>query len=141
MNSLDLRPLWTTDSLTMRRPAPIIVVLIVIGIAALIAWGSSRPSWQISARNSAQGVIVEVYKSNAERPTYRTVLAGQTTDAEVDRATRIELPAELGQTTFYDDTLRPGRWRVMLQGTEIDIMEHLLIVDGASEIRPEDSSP
>ena len=50
----------------------------------------------------------------------------------------MELPEELGQTTFHDETLRPGRWTVVLQETEIDIIESVLIVDGITEIAPQD---
>ena len=123
----------------MRKAAPIIVALVVIAISisAIIAWMSSRPSWQMSARNSPQGVIIEVYKSDANQPTYRTVLTGQTIDTEIDRATRSELPSELGHTTFHDETLRPGRWTVVINETEIDIMERALIVDGTKEVAPQ----
>ncbi|TWU05853.1 hypothetical protein Pla52nx_001741 [Stieleria varia] len=124
----------------MRKIAPIIIVLAIIAIpiVAMFAWMTSRPSWQISVRNSPQGAIVEVYKSNDVRPTYTTVLTGQLIDTEIERATRMELPAELGKTTFHDETLRPGRWRLMLDGTELDIMERALIVDGTTEIALQD---
>lgn len=124
----------------MRKILPIIIVLAIIAIpiAAMFAWMSSRPSWQISARNSLQGVIVEVYKSNNLRPTYTTVLKGQWISTEIERATRMDLPPELGKTTFHDETLRPGRWTLVLDGTELDIMERALVVDGATEIAPQD---
>jgi len=124
----------------MRKTVPAIVTLVIVAIpiVAMIAWMSSRPSWQMSVRNSPQGVIVEVYKSNAARPTYKTVLTGQTIDKEIERATRMELPANLGQTTFYDETLRPGRWTVVLNETEIDIMELALILDRTTEIAPQE---
>ncbi len=124
----------------MRKIATIIIVLAIIAIpiVAMFAWMSSRSSWQISARNSPQGVIVEVYKSNNVRPTYTMVLTGRLINTEIERATRMELPAELGKTTFHDDTLRPGRWALVLDGTELDIMERALIVDGATEIAPKD---
>lgn len=122
----------------MRQHTTIIAVIIAIPIVVMIAWMSSRPSWQISARNSPQGVIVEVYKSDATRPMYRTVLTGQTIDADVERVSRMELPPELGQTTFHDETLRPGRWTVVVNETEIDIMERAIVLDGATEIAPLD---
>lgn len=122
----------------MRQHTTIIAVIIAIPIVVMIAWMSSRPSWQISARNSPQGVIVEVYKSDATRPMYRTVLTGQTIDVDVERVSRMELPPELGQTTFHDETLRPGRWTVVVNETEIDIMERAIVLDGATEIAPLD---
>ncbi len=126
----------------MRKVSLILIVLILIAIpiAAMLAWMSSRPSWQLTARNSPQGVIIEIYKSDANQPKYRTVLTGQTIDTEVDRVARSELPSQLGRTTFHDETLSPGRWTVVINDTEIDIMERALIVDGASEITPQDQT-
>ena len=123
----------------MRKITPIIVTLLIIAvpIIVMVAWMRSRPSWQMSARNSPHGVIVEVYKSDAAKPTYTTVLVGQTINTEIARANWLELPAELGRTTFHDFTLRPGRWTVVVNETEIDIMERALIVNGAAEIAPQ----
>lgn len=122
----------------MQKIKPIIVILLIIAVSVsvMVAWMRSRLTWQMSARNSPQGVIIEVYKSNAAEPTYQTVLAGQTINTEVTRVNRRELPAELGYTTFHDETLRPGRWTVVVNNTEIDIMERALIVNGATEIAP-----
>ena len=124
----------------MRKLAPIIITLVIIAtpIVWMIAWMSSRPSWQISASTSPQGVVIEVYKSNATRPTYTTVLTGHTINTEVERASRLQLPEELGTTTFYDETIRPGRWTVVLNKIEIDIMERALIVERGTEIAPQD---
>ncbi len=121
----------------MGKTASTLVIIILIPIAAIVAWFWSRPSWQISARNSPQGLVVEVYRSNASQPTYTTVLAGQSVKTEVERVSRTELPLELGQTVFHDETLRPGRWIIMLHDTEIDIMERALIVDDTTEIAPQ----
>lgn len=124
----------------MRRFTPIIVAVVVVAITivATIAWMSSRPTWQISAHHSPQGLIIEVYKSNAAQPTYSTVLPGKTINTDIERASRMDLPEDLGRTTFHDETLRPGRWTVVIQETEIDIMERALIVDRTTEIAPRD---
>lgn len=58
-------------------------------------------------------------KSDANRPNYKTVLTGQTVGAESDQELRTELPAGLGKTTFRDETLRPGRWTVVIGGPEL----------------------
>ncbi len=120
------------------RVKPIIVILLIIAmpIIVMVAWRRSQPTWQMSARNSPQGVLIEVYKSNAAEPTYTTVLAGQTIITEVTRVNRRELPAELGCTTFHDETMGPGRWTVVVNNTEIDIMERALIVNGTTEVAP-----
>lgn len=123
----------------MRKLTLIIAAILIIAapIIVMVAWIRSRPSWQMSARNSPQGVIVEVYKSDATKPTYTTVLAGTSINTEIERANWLELPAELGRTTFHDETLRPGRWTVVVKDTELDILERALIVNGAAEIAPQ----
>ena len=95
----------------LKSAAPFIIVFLFFGISitVFVAWSSSLPSWQLSARNSPQGVVIEVYKSDAAKPTFTTVLAGKTIDVEVERVTRKELPEKLATTEFYDETLRPGR--------------------------------
>jgi hypothetical protein len=124
----------------MRDKPQILVALVIIALplAAMIAWMLSRPSWQMSAHNSAQGVVVAVYKSNAAQPTYTTVLTGKSIGTECDRVSRMELPATVGHTTFFDETIRPGRWTVVLDQTQLDIMERALMVDGAAEIAPQE---
>ncbi len=113
-----------------------VVLLFVLSVAAMFAWLASRPAWQLSARNSPDGVILEVYKANQNKPTYSTLLEGRTIDRDIDRVARQDLPPEVGTTTFHDETLRPGRWTLVLDGTEVDIMERALILDGETEIMP-----
>ena len=124
----------------MRKVTFIMIATVVLAtpIVAMFAWMSSRPSWQITARNTPQGVVIDVYKSNASQPTFTTVLAGQTVHTEVERISRLELPNAIGETIFQDETLRPGRWTVVLNKTELDIMERALIVDRKTEITPQD---
>ena len=124
----------------MRKLVHITIALVLVAapVIGVVAWMSARPSWQVSARNSPQGVVVDVYKSNAARPTYTTVLAGQRISTEVERATQMNLPPELGTTIFYDDTLRPGRWTVVVNKTELDIMERAMTVDRGTELKPQD---
>ena len=55
---------------------------------------------------------------------------------EASRVMRTELPAELGETTFYDETTKPGRWTLLINDTEIDIMERAMIIDGKTSIAP-----
>ena len=129
-----------TDRCTVRKFVPISLTLVIVvtTVVGMVAWMSARPSWQISARNSPQGVVLDVYKSNAARPTYSTVLAGQRITTEVERVERMKLPNELGKTTFHDETLRPGRWTVRLNETEVDITERALIIDRSTTITPQD---
>lgn len=97
---------------------------------------ASRPVWELSAHNSAHGVIVEIFKENQSVPTYFLQLEGRSIDGDVDRVTRQELPSHVGTTTFHDDTLKPGRWTIEIDGVEVDIMERVAIVDGDEKIAP-----
>ena len=128
------------NMIALRKIAAVVIIAIgaiAIPMTAMFAWLSSRPSWQLSARNSTQGVVVEVFRSNAAKPTYTVVLSGQEIDTDVERVTRMELPVAVGKTRFFDETIRPGRWIVVLNKSEIDIMETVMIVDGVTQIAPQ----
>lgn len=114
------------------------VLALFVFLAEFRAWQRSLPNWQLSAHNSPEGVVVEVFQSSQTEPNYRTILAGKTISTEVERISRTELPPELGETTFYDETLGPGRWTLVLAGTELDIMERAMMVDETIEIAPHD---
>lgn len=99
----------------------------------------SQPYWEITLRNSPGGAKIEVFKSNASRSTYDLTLAELTFAEDVHRIRRPELPAEVGVTTFHDETIRPGRWTFVVGGREIDVMERALIIDRTTEIQPKRS--
>ncbi|OHB70432.1 MAG: hypothetical protein A2V70_12715 [Planctomycetes bacterium RBG_13_63_9] len=111
----------------------LLIVLLVIGT---VQWMSSGPAWLLSARNSADGVIIEIYKEHDSEPTYSTLLEGRSIARDIQRVVRQDLPADVGATTFFDETIPPGRWTLVLGGAELDIMERALILDGGNEIRP-----
>lgn len=119
---------------TIRISALITIPLLLVVLC--FVWLASRPAWQLTAHNTPQGVLVEVHRENETQPTFTTVLEGQTVPREVERVRREELPAEVGTTTFYDVTLKPGRWILLLGETKLDIMERVLIVDDEHEILP-----
>ena len=83
--------------------------------------------------------MVEVFKSNESTPSYSTVLPGRKIPREIQRCLREDLPADVGQTVFYDITIRPGRWTVMIDGAKLDIMECGLFDKNDTQIvQPED---
>jgi hypothetical protein len=114
----------------------VVSALIVVPVFAMITWLSSRPAWCLSARNSADGVVVEVYKEDLDESTYSTLLKGRTIPRDIERLARQQLPPEVGTTTFFDETIRPGRWTLVLGGAKLDIMERALILDDGTEILP-----
>ena len=122
-----------------RQPAILIsiaAVLIAISMIAVHRWIATRPAWLLSARNTADGVIVEVHKEHESEATYSTLLEGCSLDHDVWRMNRQDLPEAIGTTTFSDETIPPGRWTVVLGGVRLDIMERALILEDGTEIRP-----
>jgi hypothetical protein len=111
-------------------------LLVGASVAAFYNWMGSRPAWCLSARNSPDGVFVEVFKQNQIQPTYSTLLKGRTIPRDVDRLAWQQLPADVGTTTFADETLRPGRWILVLGGVKLDIMERAMILDDGFTLRP-----
>lgn len=124
-----------------RRPFVTGCVVLLIGIPtlAIVGWMRSQPYWEITLRNSPGGVKIQVFESNASRSTYDLTLAGVTVAGDVHRIRRPELPAEVGMTTFHDETIRPGRWTFVVGGREVDVMERALILDRITEIQPQRS--
>jgi hypothetical protein len=126
---------------TRRRAVATAWFILMIGVptVAIVAWMSTRPYWEITLRNSPTGVMVEVFESDATQSTYEFTLSGVTLAEDVHRIRRPELPLEVGVTTFYDETIRPGRWNFVVGGREIDVMESRLILDGTTEMQPQRS--
>lgn len=124
-----------------RRTIATACVVVVIGIptVSMLEWMRSQPYWEITLHNSPGGAKIEVFESNATQSTYDLTIAGVTLAEEIHRIRRPELPAEVGVTTFYDETIRPGRWTFVVGGREIDVMERALILDGKTEIQPQRS--
>lgn len=130
-----------TRRTALRSPFATACVVLLIGVppVAFVGWMRSRPYWEITSRNSPNGAEIEVFKSNASRSTYHLTLAGLTFAGDVHRIRRPELPAEVGLTTFHDETIRPGRWTFVVGGREIDVMERALIIDRTTAIQPKRS--
>lgn len=101
-----------------------------------IVWMNSQPTWQLSARNSLDGVTFEVFKSNSISPTYQMVFEGARIGQELDRCSRSNCPSNVIESLTWDDSLGPGRWKIKVLQTELDIMERGLVVNGKTEIQP-----
>lgn len=110
---------------------------VLITMAAIVVlfwiWQESQPEWCLSARNSVDGVVVEVFKGSQELPTHSTILKGRAIPRDVERLVQEELPVEIGKTIFSDETLRPGRWTLVLGGVKLDIMERAMVVEDAEQ--------
>ncbi len=87
----------------------LLVTIVLVGVAAIVVWyQSSHAPWQLTAINTPNGVEIEFYEGLNDEPSYKTLLQGRSIVRDVQRVSRLELPAEIGTTTFYDETLRPG---------------------------------
>ena len=112
------------------------VVIVALVVGALTFYLYSRPSWELSASNFDEGVVVEIYLTDEPVPTYTTLLLDREITSEVSRISRVDLPLDIGSTIFHDETLRPGRWTIDIAGEKIDIMERALILEDGTEIKP-----
>ncbi len=101
-----------------------------------IAWINSQPTWQLSARNTREGVTLEVFKSNSDYPTYQLAFEGANIDQEFDRCHRNTCPRNVVESVSWDETLGPGRWKIRVLQTDLDIMKRGLSVNGKTEICP-----
>ena len=106
-----------------------IIILLTAILAALLLWFNSRPHWEVSAINTDAGITIQVYKSNEELATHVAMLEGKVISSDVMRSSRLEFPKDIGNTTFFDETLKPGRWTIIIEGSTIDIMEDSIIID------------
>lgn len=113
-------------------------LLFVIAFVGSIMWNLSGPVWCLSARNSADGIMVQVYKGEQATPTYTTLLKGHTIPRDIGRLTCRQVPADVGSTTFVDETVRPGRWTLILGGIKLDIMERAMVLADGTEVPPSD---
>lgn len=117
--------------------ALLVTSLLVFGVWQifwLLAWMQSQPYWELSARNSFEGVLVEVYQSDQSEPTYKTLLSGESIPQELTRVRADDASTEGIQTLFYDGTIRPGRWTVMVSKNKIDVMQRAMILNDKEEM-------
>jgi hypothetical protein len=119
----------------------IVLVVIMLGLALMRSWLDSRPPWVLTAKNSPTGLVVEVHQSDAAEPTYVVVLPGKSVPRDFSRVARADADPNVVTTTFFDDTLKPGRWTLTLDGTKLDIMEARMWIDDQQTVltRPESS--
>ncbi len=132
-----------TSNSRIRKTIPVVATVLLILILVpllMIAWMQSRGDWQLSATNSPSGVVIDVFWGDAMSPRYSTTLAGKTIPRNIDRVIREDLPPDIGVTTFYDVTLRPGRWTVVMDGVELDIMEAGWDIDGKPATPPRNTT-
>jgi hypothetical protein len=116
-------------------------VVLAVMLLSVIWMGVSifnRPRWELTAINVKTDIRIDIFREGEEVATYSTLLPNHQVTQSVNRVTIDELPKHVGQTSFTDETLKPGRWKLVIDGVELDIMERALIIDGEEELRPTD---
>lgn len=116
----------------------IVVMLAVLAgvFLVVVAWQAMQPAWYLSATNGEEGVLIEVHRGEDEQPTYSTILEDHHLPRNIHRTTVADFPKDIGTTGFADETIRPGRWIVHIDGVKLDIMESGLIIDDKTTIKP-----
>lgn len=109
------------------------VLFALIGFAMYIRSG---PRWELSTTNTPAGIDVEVYKEGEVEPTFKTLLSNHQSPQGLHRVNIDTFPSSAGNSTHWDETVKPGRWTVVIDGVEIDMMERALIIDKTTEIDP-----
>ena len=122
----------------------LVVTLAIAGFVVLtvsfLLWVRSRPHWHLSLTNTANGVTATVTTSDSDQAVYAVHVRGALIQDPLIRATRKEIGTHSAvKTTFYDDTIPPGRWTVDADWVKLDIMEARLIVNDELECAPGDS--
>jgi hypothetical protein len=118
--------------------------IVLAALFVAVMWATlavfNGPRWQLSATNADAGLQIDIFKEGKDSPTFTTLLPSRRVEQNIDRKTIDELPKEVGQTTFTDETVKPGRWTLVIDGVELDIMPRALIIDGETELSPANGS-
>jgi hypothetical protein len=113
-------------------------LLLVLPVVALIGWMHLRADWLLSATSKPDGVQIDIYWGDTDTPHYSTFLSNCSISRDIERVPRELLPPDVATTTFYDVTARPGRWTLVMDDTEIDIMPAGLDIDGVPIVSPQE---
>lgn len=107
-----------------------VVAFCMAPICLLTIWAQTRGNWTLSASNTEQGVSVRIYWRRPDRPCYVALLRNRHIPRDVQYVTVGQVPPDVGKSTFYDGTVRPGRWTLVIDGVTLDVMEQALYIDG-----------
>lgn len=103
--------------------------LVVAPTALTIWYFQTRPAWQLTVTNTDEGVRVVVTQEYMPEHVFTVNIAGASIDQPFEKLTRQEIHSADVRTIFFDDTLRPGRWKVVVAKTAIDFWPACIAVN------------
>ena len=126
-----MRILWKISTTRLHMRLVLVLILLILGLVGLFLIDlASRPQWELSVSNTASGAEVVVTQEDSATPVYTVQLIGVSINAPISRRTRKQLQSRDVETTFFDDTIRPGRWTIRIHGITLDFMERGIDVNG-----------
>jgi hypothetical protein len=114
----------------------LLMAAVLLALIVILMIIRSGPRWELSATNTAAGIEVEVHKEGEVMPTFKTLLPNHQSPQDLHRVNIDTFPPSAGKTTHRDETTKPGRWTVVIDGVEIDMMDRALIIDKTTELAP-----
>lgn len=126
------------DRLLLRGVA-IAMAVGLLCVGCVVWYFASRPAWLLTATNTAQGILLVLTTEDAAAPVYTITINNASLPEPIQRQKRSEITSPAVRTDFYDETLRPGRWRFIIEGVEIDVMPANLLINGQHAGRPGDA--
>ena len=111
------------------RASFIIALFGLVMLGSMTLYLSSRPRWQLTVSNSANGLTVTIGTTASPTPVYTVLINGSSIQTPITTADRENLDSSEVTTLHYDATAPPGRWTVDVKGTKLDILEHKIIIN------------
>lgn len=114
-----------------RRSTPTWVPLLIVGAVLLAFFGAalaialainSGPSWEVSATNQPDGVLVEAFIGDAVEPNFSVLLEGRSIPRDAVRATPEEFDPEVFESLHRDPTISPGYWAFEIDGVPVGVV-------------------
>lgn len=115
-----------------RIGAVFLALILGILLTTAVAWREfirRNGHWLVRLENVPAGLRIRAVASNNPAIVHQRILADRRLAREYPHVTRQNLPADLGTTKFYDDTVSPGRWTFTIDGMTVDLMESRMEID------------
>ncbi len=108
-------------------------------VGCVVWYFASRPARLLTATITEQGVLLVLTTEDAAAPVYTITINNASLPEPIQQQKRDEITSPAVEADLYDDTLRPGRWRFVIDGVKIDVMEANLLINGQHAGSPGDA--
>ncbi len=103
---------------------------VIVTLLVYSAWFIvSRPAWQLTVRNSKEGVVVVATTEVSPTPVYTVEILGASIGRPFENLRREDITSTEVRTVEFDDTLKPGLWVVIVAGVKLRIMPNRIEID------------